>query len=225
MISQGLGKTIQGLGGAILRNRLVNVINSAAKVIYVPKPTLILGPNDAVLAQWEESLIASGYPQGKIRLFNRKCMTQTSGDAFLLLTRYQLMTEMRSLFQSKRSVLFPPRVNKAFIGRLENQYQASKGKAKNKFREKNETISQCITRLFRNAFRIKWKTEFEMLLIDESHFLRNLEAFWGMGSALLGMYSDRSALLSGTPFNNSSQDMATQMTMIDAKHPAANVRW
>ena len=46
-----------------------------------------------------------------------------------------------------------------------------------------------------------------------------------MGSALLGMYSNRIALLSGTPYNNSSQDMATQMTMIDANHPAADVEW
>ena len=46
-----------------------------------------------------------------------------------------------------------------------------------------------------------------------------------MGSALLGMYSNRTALLSGTPYNNSSQDMATQMTMIDANHPAADVEW
>ena len=150
---------------------------SASKDLHVRKPTLILGPNDAVLAQWEESLIASGYPQGKIRLFNRKSDKQTQGDAFLLLTRYQLMTEMRSLFQSKLSSIFPKRVDQLFIKMLENQYQASKGKAKNQHREKDETVSQCITRIFKNnKFSITF--EFEMLLVDESHFLRNLEAFW-----------------------------------------------
>jgi hypothetical protein len=39
------------------------------------------------------------------------------------------------------------------------------------------------------------------------------------------MFAERTVLLSGTPYNNGPQDMATQMTIIDPHHKAANVDW
>lgn len=225
LVRKGLGKTIQGIGGAILRNRILAIQSKGDEKVKKAMPTIIVGPNDAVLEQWEETLLLSGVPVEKIKLYWKKDKTLHFGDYFVLLTRYQVMSAMKELMHSNESNLFP-KVNETLLKKLQNQYDAGKGKARNKWKGKKETVSQCITRLLREGCRQwKWKITFRTLLIDESHFLRNLEAFWGFGSALLGMFTERSVLLSGTPYNNGPQDMATQMTIIDPRHKTANLNW
>jgi hypothetical protein len=231
LVWQGLGKTIQGIGGAIVRNRILAMQSEGKEKVKKAMPTIIVGPNDAVLEQWEETLLLSGVPVEKIKLYWKKDETLHFGDYFVLLTRYQVMSAMKELMHSNKSKsvsegnLFP-KVNGTLLDKLQNQYDAGKGKARNKWNRKKENVSQCITRLLREGGRQwNWKIIFRTLLIDESHFLRNLEAFWGFGSALLGMFTERSVLLSGTPYNNGPQDMATQMTIIDPRHKTANLNW
>jgi hypothetical protein len=66
---------------------------------------------------------------------------------------------------------------------------------------------------------------FRMVLMDEAHFLKNMVSFWGMGAALLGAMSERIVPLSGTPYNNGPQDVATLMAFIDPTLPSANKPW
>jgi len=225
LVWKGLGKTIQGIGGAILRNRILALHSESNEKVKKAMPTIIVGPNDAVLEQWEDTLLLSGVPVEKIKRYWKKDETLHFGEYFVLLTRYQVMSAMKELMHSNESNLFP-KVKDTLLKKLQNQYEAGKGTARNKWKRKKETVSQCITRLLREACRqSKWKITFRTLLIDESHFLRNLEAYWGFGSALLGMFTERSVLLSGTPYNNGPQDMATQMTIIDPCHRSANLNW
>lgn len=55
--------------------------------------------------------------------------------------------------------------------------------------------------------------------------LSTVLAYWGLGAALLGAQSKRTALLTGTPYNNGPGDMSALMTYIDPRHDAAKIRW
>lgn len=68
----GLGKTIQGIGGAIVRNRILAMQSEGKEKVKKAMPTIIVGPNDAVLEQWEETLLLSGVPVEKIKLYWKK---------------------------------------------------------------------------------------------------------------------------------------------------------
>ena len=46
-----------------------------------------------------------------------------------------------------------------------------------------------------------------------------------MAAGLISLHSERVALLTGTPFNNSLQDMATLMTYIKPSDKAAELKW
>lgn len=223
----GLGKTIQGIGGALLRLKIVSIQREAEGITAVykkEKPTIIVCPNHEVLNQWHISLIISGVDPDSIFKYQKNMALKFSGNIYILLTRYNLQTEVKAFATERRSKLFPA-LDYDFYEMMENQYLASKGKAKNEYREKYETISQTIMRLLAIESDESFRQDFGMVLIDESHFLRNLEAFWGFGSAMLGRFCERVVLLSGTPYNNSNQDMASQMTIIDAKHPSSDIYW
>ena len=55
--------------------------------------------------------------------------------------------------------------------------------------------------------------------------MKSLLTYWGMSACLIGLHSLRTIPLSGTPFNNSTQDMATLMTMIDPTLDSASEDW
>jgi hypothetical protein len=123
-IQQGLGKTIEAIAGAILRNEL-----AAAKGAK-KRPTVIVSPNDAVLMQWRDALILNGVSIDRIVMFKK---AQTDGFAdtnFVLLTRYTIQAEVRELFDyldlnsppRKTSALFP-NVTKQGLRKLKNQYE------------------------------------------------------------------------------------------------------
>jgi len=58
-----------------------------------------------------------------------------------------------------------------------------------------------------------------------AHFLKNMVSYWGLAAGLIGLHSDRMIPMSGTPYNNSSQDLATLMSFIDPSLASANERW
>jgi SNF2 family DNA or RNA helicase len=46
-----------------------------------------------------------------------------------------------------------------------------------------------------------------------------------MGACLIGLHAERMVPLTGTPYNNRLQDMATLCTFIQPQHPSALERW
>lgn len=61
--------------------------------------------------------------------------------------------------------------------------------------------------------------------ICPQHFLKNLKTYWSMAAGLVSLHSERIVLLTGTPFNNSCQDLATLMTYIKPSNKAAELNW
>lgn len=106
--------------------------------------------------------------------------------------------------------------------------RASIGKARNNFRKRGESEADCATRIlsaFVNFGDGRKEPVFRTVVIDEAHFCKNLVAYWGIGCALLGVNAERIVPLTGTPYNNGNQDVATLMSYIDASHPAALKGW
>lgn len=66
---------------------------------------------------------------------------------------------------------------------------------------------------------------FRIIIVDEAHFLKNLCSFWGIGTALLGLNAERMVPLTGTPYNNGNQDLASLVTFIDPTQRAAQKEW
>jgi len=238
----GLGKTIEALGGAALRNAM-----SDAKFL----PTLIVTPQDGVQKQWYDTLRKAGVEPARITIIGEtKKDTKERGGSinanknsvrvgrYIIGTRYKIQSEMKKLFESTsatnsqgryKSVLFP-HVPIYLIKKLRNQYRAKQGKERNKWSSntiKREPDMDRVTRLIRESFRSKvsLKHAFQSVIIDEAHFVKNVLAFWGMGTALLGAQSKRTMLLTGTPYNNGPADMSALMTFIDPKHKAARIGW
>lgn len=95
----GLGKTVQGIGGCKLRSIIFDVqrslCNRMSKHQQEKRPMLIIGPNDAVLNQWDDTLILSGVRKDKIKWFspNDNDIFSTPNDNYILMTRYTLHTD------------------------------------------------------------------------------------------------------------------------------------
>ncbi|KAL7499275.1 hypothetical protein ACHAWT_006896 [Skeletonema menzelii] len=239
----GLGKTIEALGGAVLRNHL-NTVKGKSKA---KKQTLIITPQDGIQQQWYEALRRSGVEPARIYVMGEKKKdakargggtyknSSTQEGMYLLCTRYKIQSELKKLFEQttnlksalNSSILFqhiPP----ALIRKLQNQYLAEKGKARNNYIRQRERRQDCITRLIRSSFnddKASFKIAFNSVIIDECHFLKNVLAYWGIGAALLGGQAKRTVLLSGTPYNNGPQDLCALMTFIDPRNKAAQLHW
>lgn len=155
----------------------------------------IIGPNDAVLDQWEETLILSGVDYKRIKSYKFDDDTVLANvDDFILLTRYAMMSEMRNLFETKTSNLFP-HISIPFLTQLQNVYDSTTGKGTNRagppVRRKGETGADCTRRLVQQfMFKIARQPLFRTFLIDEAHFLKNLESYWGMFAACIGAVTD-----------------------------------
>ncbi|CAB9520696.1 regulator of chromatin subfamily A containing DEAD/H box 1 [Seminavis robusta] len=226
----GLGKTIQAVLACLLRNRI------AASQGKPRKPTLICSPNESVLSQWHEHLILAGIDPNKIYRFKTKQGQPISGDIYVLCNRYDFQTEARWTFQSikpdvsiepSRSPLYP-NARSELLAVLKNQYRASKGKEKNRYIAKHErtTINECIVKHLARECRTNSSAMFRTVVIDEAHFLKSLKTLWGMAAALLGLHTERMLPMTGTPYNNSCQDIASLMTFINpTEHWAAEKWW
>jgi hypothetical protein len=187
------GKTIEGIAGAILRSVILKMKNCkmSKNKMTTDLPTLIIGPNDAVLDQWEDTLLMGGIPASRIQYFHPNDYLPKS-DCFILMTRYNVQSELRAMFNTKESNFFP-NLKVEVIRALDNQKKAADGKQKNKYRTKDETEAACVTRLIESNMMSSNNFlgfRFRTILIDEAHFLKNLSAYWGMGCALLGALSE-----------------------------------
>jgi hypothetical protein len=189
------------------------------------KPTLIVSPNHAVTAQWADTLIKAGVPPSHVFEFiPRKGGPQPqswhrNNGTYLLLNRYQLQTETKYLLgqmpkdykpnartdNDYKSPLYPT-AQKSLLCQLKNQYLSAHGLDRNKHKDKDETPAECVTRLLKGGRRNDNKP-FRTLVIDEAHFLKNLLSYWGMGCGALGLHAERVIPMTGTPYNNSAQDI------------------
>jgi DNA-binding transcriptional MerR regulator len=138
----GLGKTVEAIAGAILRNAL------AAAKGEKERPTVIFSPNDAVQVQWRDTLYKNGVPLERIQMFQKgQRSTDFDKAIFLLLTRHRLQSEVKRVFGNLEqaakhphmatSVLFS-HVTIENLVRLKVQYQDenSKMRVTNSYRKK-----------------------------------------------------------------------------------------
>jgi hypothetical protein len=90
-----LGKTVEKIAGAMLRNGIAMTTKNRAH------PTVIVSPNDAVQVQWLDTLVKNGILQENIHFFEvgqeSRAFDQT---IFLLLTRYTLQSEVKRVFRN-----------------------------------------------------------------------------------------------------------------------------
>lgn len=220
-----MGKTVQAVCACILRNAIA--LTKDQKKL----PTLICSPNDAVLTQWQETLVKAGVERKKIYRFEaKKPKYKLKGDIYLLCNRYNLQTEVRYMWggehQKKYAVsALLPNAKKKMMDCLKNQYLAAKGKVKNEHIDQGDavSVSDIITDCLAEYTAIK--RTYQTVCIDESHFLKSLETYWGCAAGMLGLHAERMVVLSGTPYCNGPQDLASQMTMVDPMDDSAHESW
>lgn len=100
--SMGLGKTVQAVCATMLRNAIADAQGKP------PLPTVLVSPNHAVGMQWAETLVKAGVDAGRIFQFTPKRKHEYSGAIYILLTRYELQSEMKYLLNLAKP---PPRGN------------------------------------------------------------------------------------------------------------------
>ena len=91
-----------------------------------------------------------------------------------------------------------------------------------------ESEAACVARLLSIFIEDPYERQtlsFRNVIVDEAHFLKNLVSYWGIGCALLGVNAERMVPLTGTPYNNGNQDLASLMAFIDPTHVAAQKDW
>jgi len=138
------------------------------KKIRKKMSTVIIGPNRDVLDHREESLLVSGVHTSIIKFFWALDDKLRKGDTLILLTGYELMSEIRNMILTKKSNLYP-QIDTMLLNMLDNQYMAGQSKARNEYRNDNETESQCATRMLSNnanKFRVCCRTILMMKLIS-----------------------------------------------------------
>ena len=126
---------------------------------------MIIAPNEAVLHQWEESLIMSGIETDNIKYFNcsDKNLLQHEQD-YILMTRHALMTEVRKLLKGEHCVIFPS-IPKETVDGLQDIV----GKNEKGYGEAVKT-AQITKILSANMKLVNWRC-FRSLVIDEGEFI------------------------------------------------------
>lgn len=180
---------------------------------------MIIAPNEALLNQWEESLVMSGIDTDHIKYFDadNKELLRHDQD-YILMTRYALMAEVRKVLKGNSCVIFP-RIPQETLKNLSDVI----GKNEKGYTEAIK-IAQLTKILGENMSLVNWRC-FRSLIIDEAHLMKNVATYWGVGAGLLTALSQRSIPLSGTPFIHGTQDMATLMVYINPTLPQAQKYW
>ena len=167
----GLGKTVEAVAGALLRNA-VATINKKPE-----KPTLICSPNEAVLFQWHQTLVKAGVGTEKVLRFRTKKPALLTGDIFVLCTIYDLQTELRYIFEgikkaSYKSPLFVSTPAK-LLEILRNQYRAEKGKMKNKYNNNGKTNVNEVIRRYLDKYKGDCLLTFRTVILDEAVYFQD----------------------------------------------------
>jgi SNF2-related domain len=222
----GLGKTIEAIAGMILYNGIQEHREREQR------PCVVVTPNSAVLEQWITALVKNGVSRSRIHKFSKNMKIHYDRNDFILLEKSKLQSELRDIFEGikdkkfrkKTSSLFPQATLHDFRS-LWVQYEASHGRARNEYKLDDEAQNDCVRRLIGHMSR-RYRHCFRTVILDESHFLKNQLAYWGIAGLLLTAHSERAIPMSGTPYNNSVQDLAAAMGYIDVHiHPAKNDFW
>jgi len=159
----GLGKTVECLAGAVLRDAVSRATGDD------DLPTFVVAPNDAVLTQWREHLLRGVVAAAsKVHVYKGAFKSRVAryesavarGATWVLLTRYTLQTEVQGAYDaaldgaSLASPLFPRAA--ALLPDLFAQYRSAAGKAKrgekNTLLHKGETEADCVRRLVAGFF-------------------------------------------------------------------------
>lgn len=200
----GLGKTIESIAGMILYNGIEE--HRTRK----QRPSLIVTPNRAVMEQWIEALKRNGVRHNRIHKFGKGMTIDHNRNDFIVMEKSKLQIEMRAIFNGivdktfipKSSSLFP-HITREDYRKLCTQYRAAQGKERNTYRKEKELPDDCVRRLVHdmaNRMRAQHKEPaFRTVVIDESHFLKNQLAYWGIAGLLLSAHAERAIPMSGTP--------------------------
>jgi SNF2 family DNA or RNA helicase len=222
----GLGKTIEAIAGMILYNGIQEHREREQR------PCVVVTPNNAVLEQWVTALVKNGVSRVRILKFTKNMKIRHDRNDFILMEKSKLQTELREIFEGIKdknlrkttSSLFPQATMDNFRA-LWVQYEASHGRARNAYQFEKEAPDDCVRRLIGEMSR-HYKPCFRTVVLDESHFLKNQLAYWGIAALLLTVHSERAIPMSGTPYNNSVQDLAAAMGYVDLHiNPAKNYFW
>jgi hypothetical protein len=207
--------------------------NTAVTAMTTTSPMSSRGQQLQRLQQQQEGgcfILCTRYKvQSEMKMLFDNCITQTGyksvvGNNHNNRSNKRQQPQWQQVKKKKKpstSVLFP-NVPLQHIGKLRNQYMSEKGKEKNNFRREKESRQDCVARLVTG---MNSTTAYQTVIVDEAHFCKNVLAYWGLGLALLGSTSHRTVLLTGTPYNNGSSDMAALMTYIDPSHIASSTGW
>ena len=92
-----------------------------------------------------------------------------------------------------------------------------KGGKKKGGKKKGDNAAGDVLKVLVRLFGRAGKKSFFSFAVDEAHDLRNPVALWTIAAALTSMHAHRAVMVTGTPFNNRNQDMATMMALIDPR--------
>ena len=119
-----------------------------------------------------------------------------------------------------------PTTPRPVIKQLSQLYERDRGRAVLVKRKKSgkkggkkgdNAAGDVLKVLVRLVGRVGKSKSFFSFAVDEAHDLRNPVALWTLAAALTSMHAHRVVMVTGTPFNNRNQDMATMMALIDPR--------
>ena len=180
---------------------------------------MIIGPDEAVLNQWEDNLKMIGIEADHIKTFSPKDEDLLRHEKdYILMTRYSLMTEIRNLMKGRKSILFPilPEETMSQLRECMVGAHSALGDVKK---------TEMITKILCSNINLVKGRSFRTLIVDEAHMMKNLATYWAVGVGLLAAVSQRNVPLSGTPFIHGPQDMATLMVFINASSTGSTKQW
>ena len=245
----GLGKTVEGIGGVVVRE----ILALHCGVPAARRASLVVAPNVQVMEQWLEHLIKAGISAAEIGVYDgdrhrkhgilRACGGDGDEDGtclkpprFTLMTKDVLMGDIREMVTSfhetrdaqkalvvKSSPLIPHTSAKHAFW-LYEKYLADKGKKPDRKWVAGKPDGTCVSEICAadRAQRIAAglsEPKWLMLINDEAHFERNQLAFWGLMLTLLGTHCSRVILATGTPYNNKNEDLASLCAYYDTTLP------
>ena len=218
----GLGKTVSGLAGAVLRDIIAARGGSRARAARAS--TLVVGPNRAVLDQWRDHATSlGGFDPADVMLFRdtesaRARMRRRAPPRLVLVTMHQVMSQLRGTHTSMHAgggagfapSVLSPQLTRALAQRTENVWRADKGKKElGKGKAAREASGAGAVNAMLAAIADEGgaysRRPFRTVLFDEAHFMRNPKSLWGMHAVVIGQHSRRTLALTGTPYNNRPQ--------------------
>jgi hypothetical protein len=162
------------------------------------------------MEQWIVALTRNGVRRNRIQKFTKGMAINHDRNDFIVMEKSKLQTEIKGIFNGITEKTFKPDYSSLFphvtmeeYRKLCTQYRAAQGKAKNIYRQEGELPDDCVRRLVEDmVMRMEAHNKeaaFRTVIIDESHFLKNQLAYWGIAGLLLSAHSERAIPMSGTP--------------------------